>query len=193
MTNFFKLISTFSTFVIVWLVVFIKLIIEILFQLKTINVYFYIYLSLVLLFLISSFVCTGILIYFLKSSKKDIGQTFNVQVINVQKKSFSTDFLIAYLLPLLSFFNIETDSRFDLINFLICIMLLFVITFLAYKEDYIFTNIVIVMLNYKQYSVRVKINFNGNEYINDYLAITKVNAKDLSNSVSIKVLDNFIL
>lgn len=193
MTIFFKLISTFSTFVIVWLVVFIKLIIEILFQLKTINVYFYIYLSLVLLFLISSFVCTGILIYFLKSSKKDIGQTFNVQVINVQKKSFSTDFLIAYLLPLLSFFNIETDSRFDLINFLICIMLLFVITFLAYKEDYIFTNIVIVMLNYKQYSVRVKINFNGNEYINDYLAITKVNAKDLSNSTSIKVLDNFIL
>lgn len=194
MTKFFKLVSILSTFLPVWVIVVFKLVLEIIFNLKIINVYFYIYLSLVCIFLVFSVILTLILILFLKTDKKRVGQNFNVEVMNVDKKNFSTDFLVAYLLPLLSFFNTDNNPKIDLINLFVCVVLLIIISFLAYKESYIFINIIIVLLNYKQYIVNVKILYEGNEYFKNYIWITKNNLENMKhNTTNIKVIDNFII
>lgn len=188
MTKLFKVVAVQSTYIIVWLMMLIKYALEFSFKIKekfdTMCLFYLIFVSVMLVISVISSILLITFIHKMENRKSDIKTVTNV---TYKQKSFTNDFLLAYILPLLSFFNISSDSSLDIISLIFCILLLLIFTLFAYKQNYIFSNIIMELLDYRQYHINFTIQNNSMESI---LIVKGKKFKDES-TVDLIIIDGF--
>lgn len=135
-----------------------------------------------------STISSVLLVYFIRKMENRKSDIKTVTNVIYKRKNFTNDFLLAYILPVLSFFNIGADIRIDIISLLFCVILILIFTFFAYKQNYIFSNIIMELFDYRQYLIKYSIDkYNDMESI---LIVKgeKFKEKSIANLV---ILDGF--
>ena len=125
---------------------------------------------------------------FIKEQKKSTNKKELIVTKARANKSLSSDFLLAYILPMVTFDFSELKG---IVLFIICFTTL---AYLCVRNNNIYINILLELMGYHMFTCDLKINVNGNSYQrDDVLVISKEDlTARIDNEISCYDFDKYI-
>lgn len=132
------------------------------------------------IFILISFV----LIIFIKANSKNENTSYTLKKIT-KEKSITTEYLLSYILPLISF-----DFS-ELSNLLLFVIYMFLLAYLCIKNDNVYINVILEFIGYSMYSCEVSYKNSLNEEISkNIIIISKSNLVQVNNqNYGIKIFE----
>lgn len=116
-----------------------------------------------------------VLIIFVKANSKNENTSYTLKKIT-KEKSITTEYLLSYILPLISF-----DFS-ELSNLLLFVIYMFLLAYLCIKNDNVYINVILEFMGYSMYSCEVSYKNSLNEEISkDIIIISKSNLVQVNN------------